>query len=377
MFVAVVAVLSVLATFRLELAVVLQRSARRAAVVATAAVAAALAIGAALLFVAVAFSVLKVTIGPFAQLQWLSLLVPVSVIGNALFAVATALATQRREFGRAGRLAAARGLAMVLLQCSLGALHAGAAGLVLGYALSSTIGAFGILWQRSGEQRLAVGYGVRTLRKTLVEHRAYLVYTAPGSVLNMAAVNIATLLVAVRFDAAIVGQFGTVQRALAAPLSLVGQAVSQVLLADASSVRSAPRAFLAQFLAVERRLVLASVLLFAALAAGAEPLSNLALGATWSEVPSMVIVMAPLFAFRFVGSAMSQVAIAAESQRMFAAWQLVLLMIAVCCWLPRWGGAGFSLALGVWSAGTAMHYAILLFLIGRRLRILAGQTQGG
>ena len=156
----------------------------------------------------------------------------------------------------------------------------------------------------------------------LRRYRNFPLMAAPSSLINAAASNVPTALLATFYDVRAAGLYGLGVRVLQMPLRFVGQAIAQVLLGQASEAARSNGAS-TQVTATARALWIFSLHTFVTLALIAPAMFALCFGATWREAGSYVQVLAPWLLAGFIATPLSVLVTVLEKQR-----QELLLQIA-------------------------------------------------
>ena len=251
----------------------------------------------------------------------------------------------------------------VVAQVLFGAFGWGLAGLVTGAALGQLLGV--ILLSRGTQRPLA-----RFSKPALRRFRSFPLILAPSALINALGLYLPAILIAFLFGPIPAGLFALAQRLLAAPVTLIGAAVSQVLIAKlGSEVRSGGPNARRMFHRVSRALTACSfVLTPAAIGAGlwlVEPL----LGPAWLGSGGVLIAMTPAVAAQLVASPVSIVLILLERTRTVLVWDIS----RACLIVAALGGAktvglDFVGSLWVLSAVNVLAYIAIWLLSADALR---------
>lgn len=161
-----------------------------------------------------------------ALLWWL----PVGVGLTGAYTVLSYWSIRRAHYGRLATTKATQGVAMVGVQ--LGGAAWGGTALLAAQAVGQSLG----LWRLAST---AVADGVMghwrwaRLRQVAWQYRRFPLVSAPGAVLNLAAIGAVPLVISATFLASVAGQFVLATRILSLPANLIGGAISQVFLSHA------------------------------------------------------------------------------------------------------------------------------------------------
>ena len=253
------------------------------------------------------------------------------------------------------------GCTQALAQIAAGLLGAGVLGLVLGYMAGYVCQSLYLLAASTAERRRPLlqhwrGFSMRILRS----HRAYILLNASSSVLQMAAQMAPPVIIAAIYGPAVAGLFAIGQRVVGVPVRMLGQSAAQVFM---SQFRDAAPGEL-------QRMFFQLSLAFLALAViGSLPLPDSAapalfayfFGETWRAAGEIVQWLVPSFIARFVATPVAQALNVRNAQR----WHLIsaALGIAAHCSISFALAAAlnwpYQLPIILYALGTAASFALL------------------
>lgn len=364
-----ISTLAVMASLRLELAVPLPRSDRKARqVVSTAVVAAGTICGLAGLLVAIggpsiAGALPGVDIGP-----WLWV-VPVSAFFFAIYDVVSQYAVRHHRYGMLGRRSFVQNALMALAQLGLGA-FAVKGGLPLGQLVAKAVVVVAMLRATGlGTKAVVADVSLRSMRETLRRHRRFPTLVMPSAFLNTLGTQGPFLLVGFLFGAPIVGLLGLTQRVLAAPASLLGQAISSVFLGESASVlRGKVGSSYGIFLRASGLLAAVGAVFFTVVFLTAPFLFGLVFGEQWVSAGMYAQAMCISVAFQFVVVPVSQTLILNGALGTQLAWDAARLTLVIGSILLAFVvGLDALTAVWIYSACSAMAYIALWLLCLRRV----------
>lgn len=289
LFMGLAASLAVLATCRMDLAVVLPESDEESLAILGFALRTALAV-AALTWLAVPLAGLAT--GRALPSEWLWLL-PLMVLAIAVFQLCVGLASRERAFRRVATGNVANQASYVTAALLAGVAGASTLGLVAAKALGQAVGA-GLLGRASVRQLLAalrqVTFG--RARAAAGRYRQFLVFNTPyslvGSVARDAPIYTFSLLAAIGSA----GFFGLARTVLLAPTLLASNAFSQVFYREAVALKGTPR--LQQLtLGLLRLGLLAFAPLFAFCAVWGDAVFATLFGENWRTAGVFAMILAP------------------------------------------------------------------------------------
>ena len=227
-FVGVLAVLGVAASWKYELAIVLPPEDRDAANLV------------AVCFLAVGITTVISLIGiagiRFAadrywgqELTWLLLLAPVAVLGSGIYQTLIYWATRTREFSGQSVSQVSRATTIGAFQVGAGFFGGTPAGLVMGRVIGefAAVIVLGRLLSSYAE-RVRASISWSRMRDLARRHRRFPLFSTPQAVLESLSRNLPVFLLAVLFNPAVAGLYWLTFRVLQVPTALVGQAIRRV-----------------------------------------------------------------------------------------------------------------------------------------------------
>ncbi|SEO05840.1 Membrane protein involved in the export of O-antigen and teichoic acid [Duganella sp. CF517] len=210
------------------------------------------------------------------------------------------------------------------------------------------------LLRRLSRHGLSALFPSRTQRAFLRTHRALWNFTLPANLLNTGVGQLPLLIIGARHGVMAAGLFALTQRVLAAPISLLAASVHEVFkresvrqFQDTGNCRPAYmhalRVLLLLGCAPSLILLLASPALFA-----------FAFGEAWRGAGELAQILAPLYFLNFLASPLSYVFFVAGRQKIELVWQIALFVMTV----------------GVFAAPLTLKQNVLAYTIGYSLLYL-------
>ncbi|HEX7000432.1 MAG TPA: oligosaccharide flippase family protein [Trueperaceae bacterium] len=138
---------------------------------------------------------------------------------------------RENRFGPVAALNTVRGVLVATAQYVLGVLRSGAAGLVAGHVAGPVVQAVGLLAVSSRiKDRMLVGtLDWRRVKVVLGKYRMFILYGTPQALVNAFNQSMPALVLTATFGASVAGFYLMAHRLVAAPVSLVGSSVRQVI----------------------------------------------------------------------------------------------------------------------------------------------------
>ena len=298
-------------------------------------------------------------------------LMPISLAGVGVYQAFNYWAVRQREFGLAARTKIVQGTVQAGCQVGLGLAKTGTLGLILGDVLGRVSGAGSIAWLAWRQHKAQVlATKLADVKEVAEEYRLFPLVSGPATLLHTATSNF-TLVLAPLYGPVVYGfyYFGT--RFLWGPVSLVGQAMAQVYLGEASRwAREDPVRLLRAFDQIVRRLALFGLVPFGLLALFGAPLTSLVFGKQWYQAGVLVQIQAvSWWAMFVVGPVLNTLNILQkQSWQLWAdTWGVVAMGIGF--WASWRNGWSAQVAVGIYSGVIIVMY-VWLFLACRRAIVL-------
>lgn len=290
------------------------------------------------------------SLGPYL---WL---IPLGLFGAGVFQVLNYWAVRDNDFAIISRTRVSRSLWQVAVQLILGLLKKGPLGLLLGYAVGQAGGGEVLLlaiWRKYKEYIKSVSFG--SIRRVAVRYRRFPLLSSGASLLNILSSQGATLILTIFYGPQMVGQLALVNKVVGTPLTLVGSAVTQVYMGEASLILKNGGNLCHLFSKTVRKLFVWGSLPIAVLGLSGPWFFPLFFGGRWRDAGLYALILAPVFIAQFVVSSVSQSANVAERQDLQLLGDAVRLVLVL-------GGIVIAHILG-WSGMSVIGlYSITMFV---------------
>lgn len=323
-FGALLGLLLMVATLRYELAIGLPRNDGHAQLLVRLALMLAVATGVLVLaLVAVARAPISAMLGvpEMAELLWL---LPFAVVGAAGYRIFNFWALRQGSFGLIARTRVIQPIANAVTQVVAGFAGLGALGLAGGQAIGSVVGVASLSRNFRG-WRVPAQREFKQIFLLSRRHSRFPRLDVPAALIDALSVQLPNLLLVILFNPIVAGWYLLADRAIVNPLSLVGQAVGQVIYArsreDIASGRLA--AVITRIVAI---LSAGIILPGIAIIALAPMVFAFVFGAEWREAGLYASILFAGFAAQFVYSAISMALPATNGQHLNLAINIGLLI---------------------------------------------------
>ena len=330
LYMAVASIASVLVTGRYELAILLPRRDKDALHIAALAMVLSAAISAVLLLVVLFFAQpIAALLGDAALAPWLYW-VPASTLLLGLYQSLNYWSNRKAQYKRLAISRTVQSGSAALAQLGSGYAGSGAVGLVggqiTGQVLATSVLAR-LIWREDHRaiQALRPLRGLALARK-YINFPKYLI-VAHG--FNTASGQMPVLLLSALFNTAAAGFFTLTQRVMAAPMSLIANALGDVFRQEASQAYIHQGQCKTIYEKTFKRLLLIAGVPFAVFFFVAPALFAWVFGEQWRVAGEYAQILTPKFFSDFVAGPLSAMFMIAEKQRLDLLWQIGLVLVGV------------------------------------------------
>lgn len=330
LYMAVASIASVLVTGRYELAILLPRRDKDALHIAALAMGLSAVFSAMLLLVALFFAQpIAALLGDAALAPWLYW-VPASTLLLGLYQSLNYWSNRKAQYKRLAISRTVQSSSAALAQLGSGYAGSGAVGLVegqiTGQVLATSVLARLIWREDHGLIRALCPLRGLALARKYINFPKYLVVAHS---LNTTSGQMPLLLLSALFNTAAAGFFTLTQRVMALPISLVANALGDVFRQEASQAYIQHGQCKTIYEKTFKRLLLISVLPFAAFFFMAPALFAWVFGEQWRVAGEYAQILTPKFFADFVAGPLSAMFMIAEKQRLDLLWQIGLVLVGV------------------------------------------------
>lgn len=356
-FTAVLLMVASVACLRFELAVPVPESDEEGARLATIALVSAAGVGLAAGMVA-HFS-LWAPGGDAGLRQWAGPALGLGVIAMGAYQAATNWAVRSRHYKVLATSRLTRSIGQVVAQLGLGALGAASTGLALGHVAGSFTG-LTRLSNLTARAILQVRPRWSELLETAKRFRRFPLYSVPSGLLNSAGNQLPLLIVIGAYGLEVGGAFAFAQRIVAAPITVVSQAIGQVFVGEVRRLLASDRQRAAAlYLGTIGRMAALAVIPAALLAALAAPAFRLAFGDQWVDSGRIVSVLVPMLLTQFAVLPVSSVLNLLGRTRLQLVYDALRIMLGLApLLLLSRAGEGSLIAIGGYSLGMTLAVII-------------------
>ncbi len=320
---AILSILSVVATGRYELAIMLPDKDEHAAALLQLSILVACLLGAVLLVVVLVLGgAIAAALGSPALEQWL-LVLPFLILLLGVAQGLTVWSNRKRNFRHTRNSVVAQSAGQAGLQALLGELKV-TGGLMIGQVFGQCLAAFCLLGIKENWRAVTAKSSWGEIVELGKKYSQFPIYGTPGAFANAAASQLPVFILTKFYSAGITGIFSLTFRVLNVPASFVSGALSQVLHQKIVEIQSdAPEKLLGFIVKVV--LALSVAFLPVALLAWlwGEPIFVFVFGEQWRAAGSYAAYLVVAAGIRFCVSPVSVVMLLERNVRKGAAWQIL------------------------------------------------------
>ena len=232
-------------------------------------------------------------------------------------------------------------------------------GMILGQLFSNFFGNMRMFMTLKGRIHRYMFRG-RFLLDIAKKNAQYPKYMLPSGLANSLTMNITPITISMAYSVSDAGLYGMVNRVLGLPLTMISNSVSQVFLKQASMDKENKNNLDKTFANVAKWLAIIGIVPFGVLFLFGDPILPFFLGGEWKGTATLLKLVIPLFAVRFVVTPLTSSAIALGKQKATLLWQCCLLGTVL---LPSivavaWDGLSFHWYLLISSLMMAGAYLV-------------------
>jgi O-antigen/teichoic acid export membrane protein len=361
-FMSILGVAGALVSLRYEIAVLLPEDNRVAANVAVVGLLIALAMS--LIFGGVLFilSNLEGTTGWMQPYLWL---LPLGTLGIGVYQVLTHWAVRNKSYLQVSQTKLAQSASRLVIQITMGIFKIGVLGLLLGDTVGRLTGSLSLArsaWRLNRNDFRAVS--LEGLRTAAIRYRRFPLVLMFAAVVNMAGAAVPAFLIAGWYGTEVLGWYALVDRTMAVPIALIGQAVSQVYSSEAARLASTnPQALNRLFTNTIKRLAWIAALPSLAILLIAPRLFGFVFGASWHEAGVYAQLLIGVQFLGFVSWPVIPTLSILERQSIQFVWDVARSVLCtgtlIICHLYRLGARQTVFAFGVVTAASYLTHIIL------------------
>lgn len=327
LFIAITSCLSIVATGRYELTIMIPRKDTDAANITVLAMVINCCVSSLLFIIAWQFNdQISNLLGSRAISNWLYFL-PLAVFLNGMYTSLNYWSNRKKLYKLMSKRRIVHSGGTAVVQLGLGMLRAGSGGLVFG-SISGQALATGIMGKMIYDNNPKIHKSVSKLKMLALakRYRDCPKFLLPAHTINVLSTQLPAILINSIFGLTTSGFFMLAERVVGSPIAMVSGAIGDVFRQQISQAYITGSNCKAEFKSALLKLVVISIPPFLVLAIMSPYLFALLFGEKWRISGEYAQLMSPMFFLRFIAAPLSNVTIIAQKNRYELYWQITLLM---------------------------------------------------
>ncbi|MBE0376695.1 lipopolysaccharide biosynthesis protein [Pseudoalteromonas prydzensis] len=233
-------------------------------------------------------------------------------------------------------------------------------GLIFGYCVGAIFSCFfffkaGIKFELTS---------IDKLKSVAYKYRKFPQYSMWAILANSLSVNLLNLVIGSIYSLSTLGFYSLLQRVLGMPIAILGTSIGQVFYKEIVKEKKLTGKGDVIFVKTAINLVIISVLAFIPVYFFLPKLFGIVFGENWIIAGEYAQILVPLFALRFVTSALTLTNSAFEKQNISFYWQIILLLLSMTLvFFSYTFNVEFINFLKVYNAVISFHYIVLLLIL--------------
>lgn len=369
------AILSILATLRYELAILLPKSDDDAFGVLAVSCGSSVVFGLICQLFVWSVRIFDISLFGLNSVEWLKY-VPITATVMGLYYSFNYWLNRRKRYFNLAVNRVLQNLLIVLVSVLFSEKFLGIAdGMVVAYILAMcVVTVLLLIYALQDYIRLSIKLSLKNIFLLAKRYKKFPANTMPTGLINNFAVQMPVFILQFFFGDEIVGQYYMMNRVLGTPVSIIGQAIGDVFRQKSSRQYAESGECKKLYNSTAKTLALIAVVPFTVLMIFAKPAFSLVLGDGWELAGIFVTLLAPFYFIRLVVSPLTSMTIIAEKQTYELIWQTTmcittsLAMYISCLVFPISSGSNFHYYAAMIAYATMYSVMYILhFLYTRQL----------
>ncbi|MDA0524651.1 oligosaccharide flippase family protein [Methanococcoides alaskense] len=268
-------------------------------------------------------------IGSFLNAPQLSdylIFVPLIVFLNALFLVLNLWTSRRVMYGTVATARVVNSLSSKVTQIGIGIVRTSPIGLISGYMFGYLLADLLILIKIRSELHLFNNISLKKMWGLAVRYKRFPIFSMWSQLANMISLQLTPFMLVYFFSSTVVGYYSMANQLLVLPLTLIGDATSQVFFQKASEVNNITGNFKNILTDVHRRLISIGIFPMIIFMIIGEELFSFFLGSNWYTAGIYAKILAPWIFLRFIYAPISSAFNILEKQNVALGFNFVFVI---------------------------------------------------
>lgn len=248
-------------------------------------------------------------------------LIPISIFFIGCFQVFNYWLIRDRKVNKIAQIKIQQSLLIVCIQFMFFKL--GPIALILGHALGQLLGVLRNSVSFFSSKKINKDDVFRVAK----EYKKFPLYSTWSALLNSTGAQLPVLIFTAYYSPLIAGLYLLTQRVIKTPLSIVGQAVTQLFI---SNIRNEEDKLKKNILNINKFLTVISAIPFAIVIVSGDRLFSLVFGPNWAEAGLVAAILSPWMFLVFICSPVSSLIEYKGKQKNFLIFQIILFLSRIC-----------------------------------------------
>lgn len=247
-------------------------------------------------------------------------IVPFAVFLIGCFQVFNYWLIRNKEFNKVAKIKIQQSVVIIVFQFVF--YKIGAISLILGHSLGQLLGVLknGYLFFYNSK------FDKKKIIEVAREYKKFPIYSTWSSLLNSVGAQLPVLIFTAYYSPVVAGLYMLTQRVIKGPLSIVGQAVTQIFV---SSLREEESRLKEKIISINKLLIFIALTPFAVIVVAGEKLFSLIFGNEWAEAGLVASILSPWMLMVFLCSPISSLVEYKNKQEFFLKFQISLFIFRV------------------------------------------------
>lgn len=357
-FTALVTILGAVANGRYEMAIMLPESDEDAINIAALGLIIA-AIFSFIVFVAILVfeSAIVSSVGNSEIEIWL-MFIPFVVMMIGTLNVFNYLNTRKKQYKEIAHASVYRAVASASVQLSVGAVKAGAFGLISGQILSHIVANYFQIMAATRE----FSFSIVDRKGILLQAKRYInfpKFSMPAALVSAFNGNLPTIVLPMAYGLSLSGFFFLAYKILAMPVQIAGKSISNVFFQKISSEKDQISEHVS---VVQKKLAIISAPFFVLLFIVLPDLFAFVFGEDWREAGVIAQILTPVLFFQFINFPTGNVMITMEKQKESLFWQSVMLLMKVVALGLMFIIEDYKVGIAIYSFVSVLGYVVFSYV---------------
>lgn len=231
-------------------------------------------------------------------------------------------------------------------------------GLVIGQGLSTLQL---ILYTLKHDKDYSFYFRLQDLKIIILKYKEFPIFQLPSQLISTGNYHLITIVFAALFNSTIIGLYSLAQRMLRLPMTLIGNAVSDVFRQSISKDINSDGEYRETYIKTLKILTIVSVPLFIMMFIFSPFVFELMFGKEWINAGEFVRYLLPMLFCQFIFSPFNSVYIVFKKQKMEFIWQIAMVGVSI-----------LAVIVGYFSIGTAGGIILLYSIVNALGYLISG-----